>query len=264
MNKFIKNNPKISIVIITIIITAIFHTLGLILFYFWNGSVVFKPNNEFDVLGAVITYMVGVLSIITIGFLYINYTQVKDQNDKNNSDIEYNRVIDLVYKQLEFNKERNTEDLAKVNTFVKKIAELNDRYSIGSLGNEESEPSKDEKQYILYEFLSILNIISKDFTVYNSFLVHTNLKLDFKKNIMELAVNNYCYNLYDTLYEFQFMYFDIKQSLNIKKVGINYSVDSIEENKLNALCSRIDFEYRLVMMYLFNELINEELYNEDE
>lgn len=76
--------------------------LGTILYKYWSGFV--DNANGYNSINAVIAYAGGVVNIITILFLFINYRQQKKQIENDRKDSEFNRALDIVYKQLEYSK----------------------------------------------------------------------------------------------------------------------------------------------------------------
>ncbi|MBL1408821.1 hypothetical protein [Sphingobacterium faecale] len=73
--------------------------IGVKIYNYWAE---FIPDKDgYNGISATVAYIGGILNIITIIFLYVNYREQKRQNEDQQQDTDFNRAIDLVYKQLE-------------------------------------------------------------------------------------------------------------------------------------------------------------------
>lgn len=87
----------ISLVLVVFVIFLPF--MGLYLYKYWKGFV--NDEHGYNSISSVISYVGGVLNIITIIFLFLNYREQRDSIVKTNHNTEYNRVLDFIYRHFE-------------------------------------------------------------------------------------------------------------------------------------------------------------------
>ncbi|GGE28125.1 hypothetical protein [Sphingobacterium cellulitidis] len=82
--------------------------IAIILFVYLFGNNLyfyFKSLNQNDIefpsIQALMAIIAGFINVVTIIFLYINYMQQKDLILNQNQDAEFNRVLDITYKQID-------------------------------------------------------------------------------------------------------------------------------------------------------------------
>ncbi|WP_313235687.1 hypothetical protein [Sphingobacterium multivorum] len=108
---------------------------GILLYNYWKGFI--NEEHGYNGINTVIAYAGGVINLITIIFLYINYIQQKEQIKKqdeelkaNKEDSEFNRALTIIYQQLEYSKNVFQDNLDTINVFKKEIMTLNEFYNI--------------------------------------------------------------------------------------------------------------------------------------
>lgn len=96
-NQFKLNNliPYVAFILIILVVTSPWW--GIRLYEYWTGFLV--TDNRFEAIGTVIAYVGGVINIVTIIFLYINFHQQKQDNLKKDKETEFNRLVNIIYKQ---------------------------------------------------------------------------------------------------------------------------------------------------------------------
>lgn len=103
MNKYL----KFSLIIIS----------TFIVFFYWYyelyNQYLQSPTNSLEASNTTIQFILLITGIITIVFLFINYQQQRNhikvqqrEIESNRKDVEFNRAIDLIYKQLERTKQQ--------------------------------------------------------------------------------------------------------------------------------------------------------------
>lgn len=83
---------------IKVILTGFSIILFVSLFYNISKSTV---ESTTSIIQAVTSILTLIVTIVTIYFLYKNYNQQQRQIDKTNKDVEFNRILDTVYRQLD-------------------------------------------------------------------------------------------------------------------------------------------------------------------
>ncbi|WP_254527699.1 MULTISPECIES: hypothetical protein [unclassified Sphingobacterium] len=119
MNKYL----KFSLITITAFI-AFFYG-----YYELFNQYLESPTNSLEASNTTIQFILLITGIITIVFLYINYQQQRNQIkvqqnelESNRKDVEFNRAIDLIYKQLERTKQQlniGFSDLMDIRSTIK-------------------------------------------------------------------------------------------------------------------------------------------------
>ncbi|WP_343570962.1 hypothetical protein [Sphingobacterium sp.] len=83
---------------------------GILLYDYWKGFV--DDDKGYNSISVVISYAGGIVNLVTIIFLYINFREQREANDRNNQNTEYNRILDFIYRHFEKTK-INLEELAE-------------------------------------------------------------------------------------------------------------------------------------------------------
>jgi len=91
---------KIGILLILIIIVFF---AGIALYCHWKNSGI-DDAEGYNSINAVISFFTLVFTIVASIFAYLAFDNTKKEFDKNKSDEEFNRAIDLLYRQLEYSK----------------------------------------------------------------------------------------------------------------------------------------------------------------
>lgn len=104
---------SISLILVAFVITLPF--AGLYLYKYWKGFV--NDDNGYNSISSVISYVGGILNIITIIFLFLNYREQRVSIVKTNHNTEYNRVLDFVYRHFEKTK-GDLNELSKTRTYT--------------------------------------------------------------------------------------------------------------------------------------------------
>jgi len=91
----------IYFILIFIVFAVLVHLVGFSLYNYWKEFVPPNKEDSYDGISVTIAYAGGFLNIITIGFLLINYAQQRNQIKTNYQNTELNRVVDIIYRQLE-------------------------------------------------------------------------------------------------------------------------------------------------------------------
>lgn len=231
--KYYNKYPFLTVIVLTLLLTIVLHIVGIKLFEYWTGNKVIAVKNDFDIFGGVISYVGGVLSVITIIFLYINYHQVKEQNDKNNQDTEFNKISQLVQNQLLFTKEILGDRKETFNS-LEHQAELDYMFT--------SEYYYDHYEKI-YNHLELYkrylsNNLDKEDNKLIFFLIKTNF-LD--SNIDEIK---YVYSLYNGVNTYEIIdkivYQHYKGLFNIDKHNFDYKYD----DEITITKEMIDEKYK--------------------
>ena len=133
-----------------------------------------STNNVFEANNTTIQLLLLITSIITILFLAINFKQQKDQIDKNIKDVEFNRCLDITFKQVD-----NTIMLLKSNDEI--IEKLN--YSLNH---------SDITDFMGYFdlFRELTDTLFKEINFYYVLLKKTRLTQSEKINIFHIVDQN--------------------------------------------------------------------------
>ncbi len=185
-------------------------------------------NNEIgsSVVANSISLVTMIVTGITLVFLYKTLKQQQEQIDKTNQDVEYNRIIDILYKQLEYSKKRlfETENLSEV---IKEFV-YNHRYIFCYVIEEDDLP----------EFMTLFNILGEDLMIYNDVLQKSNLDDENKKDLIHLIVNNLYPNLILSIQAFQGTF-------------QNYQNDNVHSQYNQAIINNIEFNLSLILSFLY-------------
>lgn len=236
------------------ILLATIILLGVILivnvYLYWKSTV--NDNNGYNSINALIALLALLVNIITIFFLYINYKQQQKHINKqeeeinnNRKDIEYNRVLDTVYKQLEFT---NNELKEYYNEIVNPISVL---YHIENTFDE------------MPRYTWIFNIMNTNYKLFDSILDDSNL--DDKQK--EVITNIIGANIYFKAILLYMQFHQIVKSVGGKDGYIKQYRDFINKEIQESLRvmdnindSEIQNKYNLTMIR-GNELVEDLFYN---
>ncbi|MFD2599664.1 hypothetical protein ACFSQ3_11955 [Sphingobacterium corticis] len=111
----IKKHPITSGMIGLLLLAITLYGVGSLHYLYWHNADD-KEVGKYDVFNGSIQIALGLLNIITIGFLALNYwiqrkeIEKKDvEFEENKKDVDYNRAIDLVYRQTSLSREKFKE-----------------------------------------------------------------------------------------------------------------------------------------------------------
>ncbi len=204
--------------------------------FFYDSS----PKQK-DADNTTIQFILLITGIITITMLFVNFfiqkQQLKEQKDeleKNKEDLNYNRAIDLIYKQQDFSTHRiyaiNNLNVV-IQPFVDKVQ--NSFYSLAEeynrLGNKE-----------LKKIKKLFKVLHDDLNIYKDVLEHTNLNEDQRVFLMKIVIENIYPKLYDTLRMFQAVYRDFQQGETFEKI-------SKEDLTTKTILHDIEFDYACIL-----------------
>lgn len=166
----------------------------------------------------------------------------------NKEDVQFNRTIDLFYKQLTYSEKRILNDVAlqsQMEKFFKRVQNSNVSFEVENdfLGNDELE-----------RYSKVLKYISEDLYIYTLILERTNLTLDNKKFIVNLTIGNIYPNLLIRLSEFQNLYKNFKNSINYIEASERQSTTLTHNDELIVICNDIDFYLTIITGSVFLEI----------
>lgn len=241
-------------------IKTILFGFSTILFFslYYNISNSTEESTTADNIQAVVSLITLIVSIITIYFVYKAYLSQKEQIElqqneleSNRKDVEFNRAVDLFYKQIEFTKNRiliinNLEPI--IYDFIHITNYINDPYY-----------NVNFTKYQLETYSKLMDVLFEDFTSYDKVLKILILDNDSKKLLLELMVNNIYPKLYESIYNFRFLLHDLNRNFSIK-------ADNGEKFEKVVYLDNINFYFTKVSEILFLEsskeikaFLNEEL-----
>lgn len=97
-------------IVITIICSVLL--IGLFIYCYWKSKITDEAVG-YNPINSVIAFLALILNILTVIFVYATYQTQRDtikiqkqEIEDNKKDVEFNRALDIVYKQLEHSKER--------------------------------------------------------------------------------------------------------------------------------------------------------------
>ncbi|WP_099367534.1 hypothetical protein [Sphingobacterium sp. 1.A.4] len=231
-----KNNLKgFGLVYIILSIVIIYNIIYFLL-------ILSKANESdktlYDTVGNFLTLFINTL---TIYFVYKTYASNKE-------DVQFNRTIDLFYKQLTYSEKRILNDVAlqsQMEKFFKRVQNSNVSFEVENdfLGNDELE-----------RYSKVLKYISEDLYIYTLILERTNLTLDNKKFIVNLTIGNIYPNLLIRLSEFQNLYKNFKNSINYIEASERQSTTLTHNDELIVICNDIDFYLTIITGSVFLEI----------
>lgn len=170
--------------------------VGVCLYCYWKGKV--DDNNGYNSINAVIAGFALCVNIITIAFVYATYQKQNEQIDDNKKDIEYNRVLDMIFRQTDLNN-------VKINRLKQSTIDVLD---------EQYKNSNQIPVYINQLRTVVLNYFSMSHTI-EQFISRTNLNPYDK---------SYLYLFYEENIDIAFKLQLIKYDEQIKKMGNSNSI----------------------------------------
>lgn len=194
--------------------------IGVKIYNYWAE---FIPDKDgYNGISATIAYIGGILNIITIIFLYVNYREQKRQNEDQQQDVEFNRAIDLVYKQLEHTLKLKDQFLVGSNKAVY-ISLVQNKVELSHFG---SSPLIYLKKEGVDEILSYYD---REFDIYNSILVSVKDQIKRRK-LSQIVFRNISIHLHDNF------------SLFLKAYeGVDFTTDKEHQKLFEQLTSLVNF-----------------------
>lgn len=195
-NLFDKYTPTIAVLLIFLVIST--PVTGILLYNYWKGFI--GSGHSFDGISAVISYASGIINIVTIIFLYINFHQQKLDNQKKDKETEFNKIVQLVQNQLVFTKEALKDKTIKSSdiNFFKDV-------SFAFTGN-------------IYDFIYI---IYRQVNIYKRYL-NNNLDDNDKSLIFSLICTNFLDDYIEDVKHINNLYENVKGNLPDKINEIVY------------------------------------------
>ncbi|MCW2259611.1 MULTISPECIES: hypothetical protein [Sphingobacterium] len=221
--------------------------IGLAVYCHWKGII--DDINGYNSINAVIAFISLGINILTVIFVFVTYEaqrevirmqakQIKD--DKKDGD--FTRVMELIYKQLEYtNKRFNIEE-------IENLGEFSFKYSYLSLYNESLKKiTVNNISLINVETTSrignhsrILSFFNKELEVYYKIInTNNNLSEDDRDFFTKLFVDNIDNTIITKIDLFQSWYYEYKKWYDLPNEGQNYYT-------INS----IDYDLALVLEYL--------------
>jgi len=159
------------------------------LYLYWKSTV--NDNHGYNSINALIALLALLVNIITIFFLYINYQQqqkhIKTQEEElnnNKQDTEFNRLLDIIYKQLEYTNDALEELDGDVFTNL-----------TNSLNLEVDEKLKDDISAIYFasndELISYMHHVNDRLQVYNTLFKSSGLDDKLLDKLKVILITNF-------------------------------------------------------------------------
>lgn len=203
----------------------------------------------------VVNGLVGLLlTAVASIFVYNTYKVQREQINiqkgeiaRNQKDIEFNRILDLFYKQIEYSEKR-------LNINVKLAEEINRFYKGVYIQTKDLDIEyTNEGIQLLSSYLKVITHIRRDLEVYHRILISSNLCDDKKKFIVDISIENIypdlriiTKNFYKLLLEFKLSgtYRNCEIEQNNESNLVIDIVENIEDNleKINAMLFMKPFE----------------------
>lgn len=220
-----------------------FFGIALALYCHWKGRV--DDTNGYNSINAIIAFIAMGINILTVIFVFITYQAQKEtirmqakQIADDKKDGEFNRVLDIVYKQLEhttvkYNTKTGSSWSTKV--FFTEMSRLLTKEQFYLLVN----PNSGVSHYFNKVFTSFF---IKEFEVYyRVIMINNQLSNDDRIFFTHLFVNNVDNNIIKVVELFQELYYDFQQSEQ-------YNIQKGED--LNSRFVNIEKDLKLVLQYL--------------
>lgn len=158
------SNKEIKIVIFTF--SAIFFVTGV--FFVKNNS----NDNYADVIQAVASVFSLYISLGAIYYVYKTYQAQKAEIQRNSRDVEFNRILDLIYRQLEISNKKYGEVVNHPNAPKVPINKITETF-----------PHISSYNWLFRLYL-------KDLEIIDNFLNKTTLKQEDKNLLVSIFTNN--------------------------------------------------------------------------
>lgn len=211
-------------------------------FYFTYTRAEQQHFNSFEV----VTGLGGlILSIVATYYVYNAYITQKEQIDiqrkeieDNRRDVEYDRALSLVYKQLEYSKNsfdifRNRNVTASISNIYEMFTKIT--HNLYKLPLGEYHKFNDLIEY-LRSVSMLLTFLAREFKIYNTIISNDKLTEDKKIFLITLITDNIEITLHKKIGEFQYVYRNLKQTGKIDNLRTTHTVliNSIE-HKLSCV-----------------------------
>lgn len=170
---------KYKDLLVTLIIVAVF-LIGIFIHCYWKNKIL-DESVGYNSINSVISLLALIINIITIFFVYRAYnSQVmqielqKTEITENKKETEFNRILDIIYKQLEFNINILSNEKSTFNKINEHIIFQNKSNIISNL-----------------EDISRLSILINDeINFYISLINKANLEINDKKFLFNIVYKN--------------------------------------------------------------------------
>ncbi|MBB1643636.1 hypothetical protein [Sphingobacterium sp. UME9] len=238
-----------TIIILTALLMPFF---GLALYDYWKKFI--GDSSGYNSINAVVGVCVGILHILTLIFLYINFiqqrNQIEDQKEElrdNKRDLEFNRSIEVIYKQLEYCRPRFEE--SRFRDIIVGIGQ--DRINFRQFFNDISAPLRNRDRSFNFEptfftnnFVEsvdiLLNFLQSELSVFDKQISKTVFSDETELELVEIVTRNIDENLVDGLTNLQAVYRDFKSSEHFDLLF----------NQFSSRFNNIEFNLLLVLSYL--------------
>ena len=203
---------------------------------FYDSSPKQKDAND-----TTIQFILLIAGIITIIVLFINFfiqkKQLKEQKDelkKKEEELNYNRAIDLVYKQMEYSRHR----LFTIKNINKIVTSFTDD-TLNTFNNLAGHYRRNGSGQ-LKEIQRLFRFLKEDLMIYKEILDINKIDEEKRAFIMKLVVENIYPNLHEALRQFQSVYRDFEGGQTYKEMP---EKDSQTKGRLND----IEFDYGCIL-----------------
>lgn len=211
-------------------IVLAFLAIGFAIYSHWKGIIVDNVNG-YNGINAVIALMALLMNIITVIFVFATYDSQSKQISQNKKDTDYNRALDLIFRQLEHTNSKLSLDNSNVLAeFINKNSDLN-RVPL----NVDLRLFEDDNFRVYSRALSFL---ATEFEIYYNVIVNTTLNNGDKRFLLSIAPHN--------------IHSKLVQSLNIFQDHYKLFQASEQYQGFNSsLKNNIEYDLSLVLGYLW-------------
>lgn len=200
-------------------------------------------NTTAENIQAVVSMITLIVSIVTIYFVYKAYQSQNEQIaiqkkelEEGRKDVEFNRALDMFYKQIEYSKHRiainNLEPIIKA--FIENT--LNTFYILDLVYS-----NLGIKEFI--KISKIFRVLSEDLRIYNNILIQTNVNESDKLFLMQLVIDNIFPKLSEAINIFQSSYRDFQGGQAYKEMEFN-------NPQMKKVLNDIEFDFGNVLSYV--------------
>ena len=193
---------KYSLILVVIVLFVAYIYYELFNQFLITGNTPIESNNT------TIQFILLVTGIITIFFLYINYDLQRKQIKSQQKEIEFNRVLDIVYKQLN-NTTISLMELSQKREFINQSNEIywtieNYLQKCNDLKIESEEPNEiqsiENNKYIVKCFIhfkgrlnTYVDLFSVIIKVYKRMIIENSILKDEDKEVLGLIIQDMFY-----------------------------------------------------------------------
>jgi len=212
---------------IVVFILFCFLIFGLAIYCYWKGKV--DDVNGYNSIDSSIAFIALGINILTVIFVYATYQTQKDiikmqrkQIEDDKKDGDFNRVMDIIFRQLEHTSVRYSSipDVKLTSKYgVTSIKVMYDNYfkTINFKNINELAELNDFGRFVSY--LDVLRFLTEEFKVYYNVINSNNNLFDTDKQFFTtLFANNIEPTLIKKIDMFQQLYFVIKKSDSYKEL----------------------------------------------